>query len=62
MSTIFAFVSHRLALHPEIQAKVRNEVKQVMEKNNGKLTYESLKDLHYTDMVIAGMLHFLIKC
>jgi cytochrome P450 family 6 len=58
MSTIFSFVSHRLALHPDIQTKVRNEVKQVMKKNNGELTYESLKDLHYTDMVIAGMFFY----
>jgi cytochrome P450 family 6 len=54
MATTFSFLSHRLALHPEIQTKVRDEVKEVMDKNNGKMTYESLKDLKYMDMVIAG--------
>jgi cytochrome P450 len=54
MATAFSFVSHRLALHPDIQTKIRDEVREVKERNDGKMTYESLKDLKYMDMVIAG--------
>jgi cytochrome P450 len=38
MATGFSFLSHRLALHPDIQTKVREEVREVMEKNDGKMT------------------------
>jgi len=55
MATAFSFVSHALALHPEIQTKVRDEVKTVMEKNGGKMTYDSAKELKYMEMVISGL-------
>jgi len=55
MATAFSFVSNALALHPEIQTKVRDEVKTVMEKNGGKMTYDSAKELKYMDMVISGI-------
>jgi len=54
MATIFSFMSIALALHPEIQTKVRDEVKTMMEKNRGKMTYDSVKELKYLDMVISG--------
>jgi cytochrome P450 len=54
IATTFSFIGHNLAQHPDIQNKVRDEIKMVMEKNEGKITYESLKELKYMDMVISG--------
>ncbi|XP_065351009.1 cytochrome P450 9e2-like [Cloeon dipterum] len=56
MATAFSFVSHSLALHPEVQEKVREEVKEVLSKHNNKMDYEATKELLYMDMVISEVL------
>jgi len=58
MSTVFSSISHALALHPEIQNKVRDELKMVMHKNGGKINYDSAPELKYMDMVISGTFFF----
>jgi cytochrome P450 len=58
IATAFSFIGHSLAQHPDVQNKVRDEIKMVMEKNGGKITYDSLKELKYMDMVISGNFNF----
>ncbi|XP_059610504.1 probable cytochrome P450 6a17 [Phlebotomus argentipes] len=36
-----------LALHPEIQDRARDEIREVMEKWNGELSYEAVQELTY---------------
>ncbi|XP_078049077.1 cytochrome P450 9e2-like [Augochlora pura] len=48
-----AFVGFNLALYPEIQEKVRDEIRTIMAKNRGVLTFEALKELKYMDQVIS---------
>lgn len=43
-----------LALNPSMQVKLRNEIKEEVKKNNGKLTYESIKDMKYLDKIFKG--------
>jgi cytochrome P450 len=54
VATGISFIAHSLALNPDIQDKLRKELKSVADKNNGKFTYDALKELKYMDMVIAG--------
>lgn len=54
-SGTLAFLFLELAVHPEIQEKMRKEIRKVVEKSG--LTYETLQDLTYMEMVIQGKLY-----
>jgi cytochrome P450 family 6 len=49
-----SFALYELALHPEIQQRLRAEILQEMRKNDGKLTYDSMQDMSYLDRVVSG--------
>lgn len=51
-SVTLSFVAYQLAKHPEIQEKLRQEVLTVLEKYDGELTYEGMKEMTYMDQVI----------
>ncbi|KAG5669756.1 hypothetical protein PVAND_000050 [Polypedilum vanderplanki] len=51
-STLMTFTLYALALNPEIQQRLRNEITTEIEENDGKLTYEMLFGFKYLDMVI----------
>lgn len=53
-STTMSFCLYELAMNPEIQTKLRNEINTVLEKHSGKLTYESIKEMQFLEMVISG--------
>lgn len=42
---------YELALNPDIQTKLRDEISSGLSKNNGKLTYDLLFGFKYLDMV-----------
>lgn len=61
-STSGQFAAYQLALNPQIQAKVREEVQQVLGKYNGECTYEALNEMIYLNMVLDGKYkHVVIK-
>jgi hypothetical protein len=49
-----SYVLYELALHPEIQNRLRAEIMQVLKKQNGQLTYDGLQEMSYLDMVVSG--------
>ena len=51
-ASLLTFASHSLAVHPEIQAKLRQEILEAKNKNNGVLDYDILMSLPYLDAVI----------
>ncbi|KMQ87734.1 cytochrome p450 6k1 [Lasius niger] len=51
-ATTMAFTLYELALHPEIQNRLREEILQALVKSDGKATYEMLMSLSYLDMVL----------
>ncbi|KAF5280488.1 hypothetical protein FQA39_LY18053 [Lamprigera yunnana] len=55
-ATLMSFLSYELALHPEIQKRLRIEIDETSRNCNGKLTYEALHKMNYMDMVVSETL------
>lgn len=48
------FALYELASNPDIQEKVREEIKTVMSKHNNVLTYDAIQEMTYMDKVLQG--------
>ncbi|XP_051154138.1 cytochrome P450 6k1-like isoform X2 [Leptopilina boulardi] len=57
-STTMSFTLYELALHTEIQKKLRLEIDEALKANGGKITYDMVMTLPYLDMVISETLRF----
>jgi cytochrome P450 len=44
-----------LAAHQDVQDRVYEEVMAVTERNLGQISYESVNEMTYLDMVLAGI-------
>lgn len=51
-SSLSVFTMYELALNPDIQKRLRQEIKSGIEENGGKLSYDVLFGLKYLDMVV----------
>uniref|UniRef100_A0A1B0CSW2 Cytochrome n=1 Tax=Lutzomyia longipalpis TaxID=7200 RepID=A0A1B0CSW2_LUTLO len=51
-SSAIAFTLYELALHPQIQEKLRKEIKTYLEKHDGKVDYETINEMEYLTCVI----------
>jgi len=49
-----SYALYELALQPEIQNRLKAEIMQVMNKHNGQLTYDGIREMAYLDMVVSG--------
>lgn len=58
-SSTMAFALYELALHPEIQDRARNEIREVLDRNDGHLPYEAAMELTFIDQVISGQYWFI---
>ncbi|CAH0723083.1 unnamed protein product, partial [Brenthis ino] len=56
ISTAMSFALHELALHPDIQDRLVQEIKQHHNKNGGKLDFNSISNMVYMDMVTSEVL------
>jgi len=54
-STLMCFAAHELAVHQDIQKRLREEIQQHTEGND-EISYESLSKMSYMDMVISETL------
>jgi cytochrome P450 family 6 len=52
--TTMSFALYELAMHPNIQLKLRAEIARVMAKHQGELTYDGIQEMSYLDMVLSG--------
>ncbi|KAM8714441.1 hypothetical protein ACLKA7_014554 [Drosophila subpalustris] len=55
-SSTMSYCLYELAQHSDIQDKLREDVLRVLEKHDGKVTYECIKDMRYLDQVISETL------
>ncbi|XP_060518301.1 probable cytochrome P450 6a20 [Cylas formicarius] len=51
-STVSTFTLYELAVHQDIQEKLRNHIKDVLERHDDKYTYEAFQELTYLDKCI----------
>ncbi|XP_060535574.1 uncharacterized protein LOC132707668 [Cylas formicarius] len=51
-SSTTSFLFYELAKHQDVQDRLREEVREVLEKHNGKLTYDALQEMHYAQKCI----------
>jgi cytochrome P450 family 6 len=49
-----SFGLYSLALNPDVQTKVREEVDSVLKKHGGALTFDALQEMTYLDMALSG--------
>jgi cytochrome P450 family 6 len=50
-SSVSTFAVYELALNQDIQDKLRNEIEEVLLKHNNEMSYDSIKEMRYLDMV-----------
>jgi len=55
-ATTTSFTLYELAMQPHLQTRLRNEILDVMKKNQGKLPYEDIRDMEYMHMVVSETL------
>ena len=53
-STTMTFCLYELSLHQDIQDRLREEIDVVLQKHDGKLTYEGVQEMEYLDKVVSG--------
>lgn len=54
------FAFYELALNPDIQVKVQNEIDRVVAKHENKVTYEAVQEMEYLDWVVQGTIFLLV--
>lgn len=50
-STAMSFTLYLLAKHPEIQVKVREEVRRIKKAHENEINYDALMEMHYLNQV-----------
>ncbi|CAH1111480.1 unnamed protein product [Psylliodes chrysocephalus] len=55
-STTVSFALFELALHTDIQNRLREEIQLVMKKHNNQITYDGIMEMDYLDMVFQESL------
>ncbi|XP_034938090.1 uncharacterized protein [Chelonus insularis] len=57
-SFTLSVIALELAVYPEIQEKLRKEIKDVLKHHENKITYETIQDMKYMDLVIHESMRF----
>lgn len=53
-AALFNYVLFELAMNPDIQTKLRNEIDLVSKQNNGKVTFDAILNMPYLEAVFTG--------
>jgi cytochrome P450 family 6 len=53
-SAIMTFCLYEMALNPNIQERVQNELDTVLDRHGGNITYEAISGMEYLDKVVSG--------
>ncbi|XP_051169238.1 cytochrome P450 3A9 isoform X10 [Leptopilina boulardi] len=51
-TTCLSFMTHELAINPEIQSRLQDEIDSVFHKTNGDPSYDAINELEYLEAVI----------
>lgn len=55
-SSTMGFMLYELALHPALQHRVRAEIRDVLAKHRGEVSYDAIQQMTYLDMVVSETL------
>ncbi|XP_014216981.1 cytochrome P450 6k1-like [Copidosoma floridanum] len=55
-STTTTFSLYQIAVNPEVQKRLRDELTSAMEKSNGQLTYDMITNAPYLNMIVLEVL------
>lgn len=55
-STTMSFSAHEIAVNPNVQAKLHQEIDKILQETNGHVTYDAINRLEYLDAVIKETL------
>ncbi|KAJ4434872.1 hypothetical protein ANN_23443 [Periplaneta americana] len=55
-ATTMSFCLYELALNPDIQDRLREDIDTVLEKHDGNITYEAIQEMNYLDNVVSETL------
>ncbi|KAL5277427.1 Cyp6g1.2 family protein [Megaselia abdita] len=55
-SQTMSFALYELAKHPQIQSRLREEIGSVLQKTNGKITYDVINEMEYLGIVLKETL------
>lgn len=58
-SSTLSFLMYEMSLHQDIQNKLRKEIRTVLKKYNGQITYEAINEMTYMDKVIDGKSEYI---
>jgi len=53
-SITLTFTFFELAQNLKVQARAQEEIDTILSKHDGKLTYETLQEMTYLDMIVSG--------
>ncbi|XP_053608012.1 uncharacterized protein LOC128673884 [Plodia interpunctella] len=56
VSSAMSFTLNELTMHPEVQERLAQEIKENELKNGGKFDYSSIQNMTYLDMVVSEVL------
>ncbi|XP_023721087.1 cytochrome P450 9e2 isoform X3 [Cryptotermes secundus] len=55
-STLLCFASYQLAVHPDVQSRLQEEIDETLQEHGGRFTYEAVHSMKYLDMVVSETL------
>lgn len=55
ISTATSFALHELTLHQDVQERLYQEIKEEDRRNGGRISFTSIQNMTYMDMVISGI-------
>ncbi|XP_076249789.1 cytochrome P450 9e2-like [Calliopsis andreniformis] len=60
IAVFLCYASHQLAAMPDVQARLRAEIEDVLQKYEGMPTYEAIRDMPYLDAVMNEVLRMYV--
>lgn len=57
VTSVMTFMAYELAINPDIQERLRDEIEATQTECAGKLTFECLMKMKYMDMVVSGIIY-----
>jgi cytochrome P450 len=53
-SKALSFALHELAMNPDLQEKLREELKASFDENDGKIDYDNIRNCVFLDNILQG--------